>query len=206
VETSRLAGASYRQGRRADLEAHFREVKGALEELFRMLNMPAPMFETATDGAAPWEQDGQFARLSRNGKALGALGYLSGPVLDEFGANAQVVWFDLDFDALDGPVYPDVTYEPASPFPGSWFDMSIVWPEAESFAALQAKLDRFAHPLVQGREFIGHYKGKGLEPGQASYTFRYWIGSPERTLSGDEIQEVHNSFVKFLKSEGLGLR
>jgi len=48
--------------------------------------------------------------------------------------------------------------------------------------------------------------GKGLEKGTASYSFRYWIGAEDHTLSGEEIDAFHAAFLGFLKNQGISLR
>ena len=82
----------------------------------------------------------------------------------------------------------------------------MVWETCEGYQPLEAKLDKYSNALVTGRSFLGHYKGKGLDKGKASYSFRYFIGSSERTLSGDEIDELQKEFFAFLESEKLELR
>ncbi len=81
-----------------------------------------------------------------------------------------------------------------------------MWDVARGSRALEAALDCFSHPLVLGREFLYVYKGKGLPPGQGSYTFRYWLGSRERTLSGDDLEGFRQSLLEFLKAENISLR
>ena len=141
-----------------------------------------------------------------DGAAVGQLGFLTNPLLAEVAPAAQVVWFELDFDRFDGPIYPDVSYAPASRYPGSWFDFSIVADARAGFAELAGRLDEFSHPLLKKREFLTIYRGKGLDAGLGSYTFRYWIESPDDTLSGAQINAFQAEFLDFLQAEGLRLR
>jgi phenylalanyl-tRNA synthetase beta subunit len=55
-------------------------------------------------------------------------------------------------------------------------------------------------------EFITLYRGRELEEGMGSYTFRYWIESKERSLSGEQIEAFHKEYIELLKSRGLSLR
>jgi phenylalanyl-tRNA synthetase beta chain len=72
--------------------------------------------------------------------------------------------------------------------------------------ALLKRLDAFSHPLVMRREFLYAYKGKGLPQGTGSYSFRFWLGAWDRTLTSDEIEAFRNAFLAFLQAEGLALR
>ena len=201
-----LSGASFQHERIAPLEEHFRAVKGALEALAVQLNVGRLDFMPGTEDVAPWQTAGSHVQVSRTAGPVGSLGFVAGPLLGELAAKAQVVWFELDFGALDGPLFPEVRYLPASRYPGSWFDFSIVAPLETRFAELVGRLDGFSHPLLKKREFVTRYTGRGLDPGTASYTFRYWIESPQQTLSGEQIEVFQQEYIAFLSAQGLRLR
>jgi phenylalanyl-tRNA synthetase beta chain len=206
VEQTRLAGISFQQAGYPPLEEHFRAIKGAIEDLGRLLGCGPLGFEAGGPGEAPWQMPGHFASIRRGDRAVGALGVLAGKILETVAQEGQVVWFELSMEALDGSIYPELKYVPAPVYPGSWQDFSLVWDIAEGFAALEARLNRFAHPLVVRREFVTVYKGKGLAPGKGSYSFRYWLGAPDHTLSSGEIEQFRSAFLAFLAAEGVPLR
>ena len=206
TERNVLAGASCQQDRHGSLEDHFRCVKGALEDMAGQLGVRGLAVVSAAEGSRPWQAAGCVADVRLAGAAVGQLGFLANPILAEVAPAAQVVWFELDFDRFEGPIYPNVGYAPASRYPGSWFDFSIVADVSEGFAELAGRLDEFSHPLLKKREFVTIYQGKGLDPGLGSYTFRYWIESPDGTLSGAQIDAFRAEFLDFLRAKGLRLR
>ncbi len=208
-ETTRLAGLSYRPGRVAEVEAHYREIRGAVEDLGVMVAGRALRVELPADVAAggePWQIDGLWGRVMCDGEDAGAIGVLSGRIAGIVAPQAQVVWFDLDLEKLDGPVYPQVTYAAPPVYPGSWQDFSMLWKISDGFAALERKLGRFAHPLVANREFLFLYKAKELEPGMASYTFRYHLNDPTRTMAEQDLDRFRGELLEFLTREGIALR
>ncbi len=206
AEKNILSGASFQQERLGSLEEHFRKIKGALEALAQQLSLGALAFEPATTMPAPWQTPGRYVDVTLQGMVVGHLGLLSGPLLAEIAPKAQVVWFELNFDMLEGPIFPATSYTPASRYPSSWFDFSIVASAQAGFAELTRTLDEFSHPLLTKREFITLYKGKGLEEGAASYTFRCWIESKDSTLTGEQIEAFQQEYITFLQSKGLSLR
>ena len=206
IERNVLAGASCQQDRHGPLEEHFRHVRGAVEDVAGQLGVRGLAFAPASEGSLPWQGSGCVADVTMDGAAIGQLGFLSNPLLAEVAPAAQVVWFELDFERLDGPIYPDVSYTSMSRYPGSWFDFSIVADAGAGFAELTSRLDEFSHPLLKKREFVTVYRGKGLDPGLGSYTFRYWIESPDGTLSGAKIDAFQSEFLGFLRTQGLRLR
>ena len=118
----------------------------------------------------------------------------------------QIVWFEIDFSELRGKLFPEPKYAELPRFPGSWQDFSMVWPVDAGFVELEKTLDLFCHPLLQRREFLVAYKGKGLESGMASYSFRFLIGAGDHTLSGEEIEAFHAAMLGHLKENKIALR
>ncbi len=206
IEKNVLAGASYQHERLGNLEEHFRQIKGALEALSEQLNLGTPAFVSATTATAPWHTSGGHAGITLQGTMVGQLGFLSDPLLARIAPSAQVVWFELDFDRLEGPIFPATSYAPTSRYPGSWFDFSIVASAQSGFAELVRTLDEFSHDLLQRREFMALYQGGGLAEGTASYTFRYWIESQDSTLTGEQIEAFRQAYITFLQSRSLRLR
>jgi len=207
VETTHLAGISFHQADQPPREEHLRAIKGALEDLGLAVGSAPLAFVPSGAGDAPWQIADHWVALRQGETPVGGLGVLDGPILEAVSPEGgQVVWFDLAMDRLDGPIFPELTYQAAPIYPGSWQDFSLVWDVARGFAALQERLDAFSHPLVMRREFLYVYRGKGLPEDKASYTYRYWLGSWERTLQSEEINEFRDALLEFFKSEGISLR
>ncbi len=205
-EFSRLTGVSYSAARDLLPEEHFRAVRGALEDLAGALGCADVRFAPGEASPTPWQQAGCWLSISRGDRQVGALGLLTGELLETVTRKGQVVWFELDADALVGPLYPDVTHVQASPYPGSWHDFSLVWEAGKGYDALERTLDGFSNDLVKRRELLYLYRLKGADKGKASYTFRFWLGSSERTLSGEEIDAFRDGFIAFLGERGIPLR
>jgi phenylalanyl-tRNA synthetase beta chain len=207
-EVPRLSGLSIQLARGSELEDHYGQVKGAVEDIGRAVAGQVVRAEPAdwSEDDPPWCTPGLLARLRLGQRVVGSMGMLAGPVLDLVAPQRQLIWFDLALDELDGPLYPAVRYQPLPAHPMSQQDFSLLWRESETYDGLRALLDRFHHPLVQRREFLFRYRGSGLEPGVASYTFRYWLQRPDATLSTEDLERFRAEFLSFLEEHGVGLR
>jgi phenylalanyl-tRNA synthetase beta chain len=206
LETTNLAGFSFRQTKSFDLESHYRSVKSALEDLAQMCADQPCVFEACEEQLSPWQKPAEYVTIKSNGKLMGHLGLVTDPLLSLLAQNAQVVWFELDFETFASPIYPRVRHIAPPVYPGSWLDFSILWDSAAEFSELQHKLDKFSHPLLRGQKFQYLYKGKGLPEGKASYTFRCWFGLPDRTITTEQIEAFQKEYLDFLKSQNLQLR
>ncbi len=217
LERTHLAGISYATAAYGTLEDHYRNVKGALEDLGKLLGTEftfiagAPENAVVSGSVAPWKQDGYWVEIyegdAKNGRKVGSLGVLDGKFLNTVvSEGGQVVWFELEYYKLETPLFPTMKFRGMPVYQGSWQDFSLVWDIDKGYAALDAKLAEFTHPLLKGRDFVYFYKGKGLEKTQGSYTWRLWLGSDERTLSGEDIDDFRTRWLAFLEKEGIAIR
>ena len=80
-------------------------------------------------------------------------------------------------------------------------DSMVKWDDI--YAAVMAKKNE----LLRDVKFVDEYKGKQIPAGKKSVTIRLVIGSDEKTLTGDEIEQVANSVLKrIVKSTGAEIR
>jgi phenylalanyl-tRNA synthetase beta chain len=63
-----------------------------------------------------------------------------------------------------------------------------------------------AGPLVESIEFVRQYAGPPLAEGTKSVSFRLTAGSPERTLSSDEVGEIRARIIEGMRRLGYELR
>ncbi len=204
-ETNHLAGISFAPAGQPSTEEHFRAVKGVIEDLARVIGGTL-LFEPSAEAEAPWQVADHWVAIRRGQRTIGALGLLAGPIRQTVAQDDQLVWFELALEGLQGPIYPEVQYVAPPIYPGSWQDFSLVWDVARGFAELDKRLNQFSHPLIMGRDFLYYYRGKGVEPGKASYSYRYWLGAWDRTLTSEEIEDFRNAFLRFLDSQEIQLR
>ncbi len=207
LEKNGLAGIAYQTAAAGSLEDFYRQIKGAIEDLSSVWFEKPAEFEILDKSQYPWQQPGCWIGIKIDGKLVGSMGYLEGDMLSKVvSEGGQVIWFEIDLEAIQADIFPTVNFQPLPVFPGSWADFSLVWSLDAGFGALDKVLSEFTHPLLTDRSFIGCYKGKGLEPGMGSYTFRTQIGAADHTLSGEEIEDFRSAWLAFLQSKGISLR
>ncbi len=205
-QVMRLGGVSYRSERAGALSDLFLEVKGAIGEMMSMANTADVEFAESASAVRPWSGPGVSLDVRVGGTSVGMVGVLSGNMLQVFEKGTQIVWFELDMDAMEGPDFPDVRYDEIPVYPGSWMDFSLLAPSRTPYAALDEHIRSFSHPTLKKARFLYRYDGKGLPEGMVSYTFRFWLGLKERTLSGDDLTAFREAFLGHIAGIGLSLR
>ncbi|MDR3181993.1 MAG: phenylalanine--tRNA ligase subunit beta [Planctomycetaceae bacterium] len=187
-------------------------VKSALSAALATAGLGAVRYvDTAQASTFPWQSPGDWMNVvSADGKDYGCFGILSKEMLKRIcPEGGHVVWFEMDTEKIllnDRNNTGEEKFADPPRYPLSWMDFSLIWLEDDGFDKLESVLDGFTHPLVIRREFVVLYKGKTLEKGTASYSFRYLIGSADRTLSGEEIESFRMDFLTFIKNKGVALR
>ncbi|MCF0233529.1 MAG: phenylalanine--tRNA ligase subunit beta, partial [Thermoguttaceae bacterium] len=206
-EVRRLAGVSFQS--RTSIDDHYAEIKAAIEDLGAVFNQGARelKFVATKEDKSPWQTVDYSVDVFDGDVLVGALGVLDKKALSVVAPEGgSVVWFEIALDKFPGALYSNAQLVEPSKFPGSWQDFSLVWSLESGYEGLSAKLDEFQHPLLTRRSFLTSYKGKGLEKGFASYSFRFEIGAPDRTLAGEEIEDFHQKFLAFLEANKIALR
>ena len=213
LERDTLGGVAYQ--RAGSWEDFYLSVKSAIEDVFTSCGIRAEFSEVQSfDGkqgaggsVAVWQSPGNFVTIYSGKKPLGNLGILDKAMTTKVcREGGQIVWFEIDLDAVAGTLYPEVKYEEPPTYPLSWQDFSLLWKVDDGFEKLESLLDSFANSLVIRREFLVSHRSKDLEKEMACYSFRFWIGSPDHTLSGEEIEAFHQQFLGYIKESGVVLR
>ncbi|MFL5915537.1 MAG: phenylalanine--tRNA ligase subunit beta [Gaiellaceae bacterium] len=159
----------------------FAEAKWAVEQVYTALGIE-PSYERTTE---LYLHPGKAARTTE-----GWLGELHPEQLDG-------VWgaFELDLDALAEAAPQVVAFEPVSPYPEVRQDLAFVIDEEVSAAELLAAIREAAGELLRELEVFDEYRGEQIGEGKRSLAFRLAFGSPEGTLTDEDVAPLRASIV-----------
>ncbi len=192
-EVPHLAAAIY--SRAGDGVAGLFEIKRAAECLM-------PGAQACPAEARPFEHPARSAELVWKGAKVGRMFELH-PSLVETGRAAVL---DLDLIAVQRLSAGEKKFTPIRRFPASAFDLSVVAGLREHATKLEAAIAGFGGQLVESVDFVRQYSGPPLEEGQKSVSFRLTVGSPERTLSSEEVGEIRARIIEGMRGLGYDLR
>jgi phenylalanyl-tRNA synthetase beta chain len=170
------------------------EVKRAAECLM-------PGMEAHPAAALPYEHPARSGDLLWRGQRVGRLFELHPSMLE-----GRAALLDLDLSVALRLRPPDKTYTPLHRYPSSHFDLSVIAAARELVADLRAKLAGFAGELLESIEFVRQYSGPPLPEHTKSVSFRLTVGSPDRTLSSDEVGAARARIVDGMRGLDYELR
>ncbi len=174
----------------------------ALLELKRAAECLMPGAQASPADARHFEHPARSANILWKAAEAGRLFELH-PSLVELGRAAML---DLDIGAIHSLTAADTKYTPIRRYPTAAFDLSVIAGLREHAGKLESAVASFAGPLLESIQFLRQYSGPPLDEGKKSVSFRLTVGSPERTLSSEEVSEIRARIIEGMRGLGYELR
>jgi phenylalanyl-tRNA synthetase beta chain len=179
-----------------------RQAEGGIFELKRVAECLMPGARTVPAEARGYEHPARAAQIEWKGAVVGRLFELH----PRFVETGRAAILDLDLRLVESLGAERTKYTPIRRYPSSAFDLSVIAPLREHAGKLEAAISGFAGPLLESIQFVRQYAGPPLAEGTKSVSFRLTAGSPERTLSSDEVAAMRGAIIECMRGLGYELR
>ena len=174
-------------------EVLFRELKGILESLPRITMAEGISFSHSEKPA--WADRKAWLNITFNGQIIGSLGLLSMKASADAGIKrVYSALAELNFETLVPFPSRDNTFQSLPHYPLVEQDLSLLIDETVTWQEIEEAIGSRVREL----KFIEEYRGSQVPDGKKSLTLRLWIGSDEKTLSSEEIDQQMSSIIKRL--------
>jgi len=194
-----LALSGKRSGRHWALpreEVDFYDWKGEWETIADLLRLPS--FQVRSSAKA-YLHPGKSAEILIDGQAWGDFGVLHPALAHELELIRPVVLGEIYLPRMTG-MRKDSRYQPLPKFPSIERDLTVVVPEAlEGEAVIQKIRDQKIETIRQVNLF-DIYRGKPIEEGKKALTYFIQYQDEGRTLTDDEVNQIHTQMVETLKT------
>ena len=175
----------------------FFDGKGAVENLARELALPKLRFKALAADEVPHLQPGRAAAVLSGGTELGWVGELHPLAVDAFEADAPVVAFELDVDALVKASRPARHYRDVPTFPAVSMDVAFVVDEAVTCEKIMQCMTSAGGKLLEDARLFDVYRDEErVGAGKKSMAFALTYRAPDRTLTSEEVDKAHDRLVK----------
>jgi phenylalanyl-tRNA synthetase beta chain len=176
-----------------DAQFALRDIRGLLEELVQSLAGTAPVTLTAQGAGA--------AAVQFKGQTIGTVRIADKPLLDLFDLQTPVVLAELVLEPLLTDYPPARRVEALPRFPGIERDLSVIIDEPVTWQQIEQSVRAAGPQLLEDLNFITVYRGKPIEPGRKSLSFRMLFRDPQRTLRHEQVDGQVNAVVKRLAED-----
>lgn len=175
--------------------AGFYDAKAVLDRLLSDLRVPACYEATADFAYLP----GRTAAVVVDGRQVGLLGEVHPRVAASFGIKAGVAMLELDLDALLPHVGGPVHYQPVPAYPSLEQDLAVIVAEDVPAGRVIEVIRSF--PLVREVSVFDVYRGEPVPRGRKSVAFSISYGSPQKTLTDEDVSRERGRIVARLGQE-----
>lgn len=179
-------------------EIDFYDVKGALDNLFEGLDAGEVTFRPS---GVPFLHPGKSADLIVEGKPIGYVGELSPEKTREHDLTARVQIFEILLEPLLIQGRKERVFQAIPRYPYVERDLSIIVEEKVSGDAIKQLISRLRHDIISSVILFDLYRGKSIPEGRQSMAFRIRYQSEDRTLTDEEVEEVHSHVLESLTRE-----
>jgi phenylalanyl-tRNA synthetase beta chain len=188
--------------------ADFYDAKGLLEAAFARLGLsPAITFESARpEGFHPGRTAAVKLRSERGPETIGYVGQLHPDLQREFDLPDTYV-AEIELTPVYGQADRRIEYRSLPRFPSMERDLAVVVDSAVSGGALMEAIREEAGELLEAVSVFDVYTGERLGAGNKSVALALVYRHPERTLTDEEVTEMHSRVLgKLEQSFGAELR
>ncbi len=186
----------------AGRDLDFYDAKGAIEAALNASGCDRAEFRDAEIGQF---RRGQTAEIILDGSVIGHLGRLSDDLAAFYKFKQPVYLGELDLGRVLASASAPASYSPLGRFPAITRDVSLIGSRGTSWAVIKATIEQMGYGLCRSVELVDTFEGKGMADDERSVTLRLEYRSDERTLTDDDINDVHGAILKQL-GENLGLK
>ena len=171
----------------------FFDLKGALEGLFKALDIPSVTLSAVPKDACYYTRPGYSAQIWTNQTCLGIMGELHPTVLKNYDLKQTAYIFEIDLNALI-PLIPDVVQARALPkYPAVSRDFTLIVDKGLESNEIVNNIQSLDEPLVENVYLFDMFEGKQIPKGKKSLSFRIRYRSETRTLADEEINLLHKT-------------
>ncbi|MBJ6724066.1 phenylalanine--tRNA ligase subunit beta [Geomesophilobacter sediminis] len=167
----------------------FYDVKGVVENILDELHVGGVSY--ASDELDPYFHPGKACRIVAGRTQLGSFGELHPSVQENYGIEAPVYYLEINFEKLVKARGEMGTAQVPSRFPSTFRDIAMLVPDVTAAAEIVACVKGVKAPELEGVEIFDVYKGANIAADQKSIAIRVRYGSKERTLTDEEVSELH---------------
>lgn len=176
------------------IHVDFYDLKGCVENIFdglKILNV-----EFSSDYRETFLHPGKSCGIYAGKQCIGFLGEVHPDVLMRMDLKNKAYVFEIDIDILTNCFSGEVFYKDLPRYPSVVRDVAfVVGEDLEADKMLNIARD-MGKELLEKVSVFDVYSGKSIPRGKKSLGLRFIYRAPERTLTDDEVSQVHSGIVK----------
>jgi phenylalanyl-tRNA synthetase beta chain len=173
----------------------FFDLKGTLETVFAELHLDAVRWQSLGAGEASYLHPGKAARLEIGGVLCGYAGALHPNLVAARHLEGEPLVAELDLMRVVQYCPRRVIFRQLPRFPAVSRDIAVVVDDAFPAQRIIDAVREVAQPLVEDIRVFDQYTGAPIPAGKKSLAYTIAYRAPNRTLTDDEVNAMHDQLV-----------
>lgn len=148
----------------------------------------------------PFLHPGQSADIFINHTKIGFLGILSPKVADSLDLKTEspVALLEIDLDMLFSHRGPEPVFRPIPVYPYIERDLALIVDSGISAQTLRDLIIAYPSELVESVTVFDYFRGGNIPEGKKSIGLRIRYRSKDRTLTEEEVEQLHGKIITLL--------
>jgi phenylalanyl-tRNA synthetase beta chain len=173
------------------------DLKGIIEEFFDNYGIRGVVYSRCEN---PDDLFLEHATILLGGKiTLGRFGQVNPLLARSYDLRDAVFMAELDFDALISKRNPVRIYKPLPQFPGIRRDVAMIVAESVTHEHIIQVIKKAKPQFLEEVQLFDVFRGKNIPEGHKSMAYALIYRSPERTLTDNEVNQIHEKLIEELK-------
>lgn len=192
-----------------DEDSLFYMLKGITTAIFRSLKNIEPVYATVENMSlrqAPWMHPVKSVEVRLNNACLGHISVVHPQIKQKLDKKLNIAFIELNLTVIHAISQKQIKFADPSRYPEVTLDYNFLIDSTVHFDNIKSDIGNFTSSLLTAFDFVDIYTGKGLPEGKKSMTFRFVLGSREKTLSSEDINEFSSGLLKYMGNKGYTLR
>ena len=132
-----------------------------------------------------------------NDQPLLEFGFLKKQILKTFDINQEVLYAEIDFEALSGVTKKNhIEYKEIPRFPNSRRDFALLLDTSVKFDSIKEIAFKTEKSILSTVELFDVYQGKNLPEGKKSYGVSFYFQDPRKTLTDKYVDKIMGKLQK----------
>jgi phenylalanyl-tRNA synthetase beta chain len=185
----------------------FYRLKGILSYLVKLVRGIELEYQPLPASLAnPWLHPEKSTEVRLGDNPFGYLSVLHPNVRQHIDKKLKLAVLEVNFSHIFETSAKPVLYKEISKYPEVTLDFSFLAGKTTPFKDVDSHVAAFKSPLLRGYKYVLMYEGKNLPEGKKSLTFAFTLGSSEKTLLNEDINQFLNQLIKHMETKGYVLR
>ena len=196
VEKQKLTIGMYSINTKSDKDFYY--LKGAVNSLLDRLSIQACYTET---DKYPWMHPGRTALITNGDITLGYVGELHPLISENYEISTKVYMAVLDVERIRKLSDTTCMFTALPKFPATSRDISMLVKNEITVFELEETIKEKGAKILESVSLFDVYKGKQIEEGYKSVSFKILFRANDRTLTDEEVSQVMEKVLKNLEKK-----